>query len=551
MMDTPGTLAVQRALLVAAVVFSIAVVLLLDRSTSRARSALRERFLLGVPWGTVVSVLGVLAVYLFVQGGLGYWNRPVTLPFRAWSYFYPLGVLTAAFSHGGPGHLLGNLIGTVTFAPLAEYAWGHYARERGSTSFGSWRTNPYVRAFVVFPAVVFVVGILTSAFALGPIIGFSGVVFAFAGFALVNYPLATVVALAAGRVVRVFYNAVQVPQLTASGHPAYVTPWWADIAIQGHALGLFLGVLLGLAVVRSRPRTARPSAARLWAGTLLFGIQQSMWAVYWYRGGETYVLYRAVGVALVLALATVVTFTVVASDRIIFADLFDGAFSLRKWQAGAACLVLVAAAISGPAVPYNLYTADDGELPGEEMTVRDYEVTYAENVSNGMTAVFDVEAFGESTAVTTSGVIVRSQERGIWTTAVSKGRLAFDGQVPVLVGGPGWRETVFAVRDGWVTTGGNTTYRVLLSHDERARVVYTAEPARAGPVVGGRNISIEAAPQGYYLHVARQNNSVSARLPAENQTATLDGLTFTRQKKKLFVEYGDTKLQIARRERYK
>jgi membrane associated rhomboid family serine protease len=549
-MELPGAVTVQRAILLVAFALSVIVVYLADRPSGRWGTALRRRFVLGVPWGSVVTLLGVLAVYLFVQGGLQYWYRPLTLPFRAWSYFYPLGVVTAAFAHSGPGHLIGNLVATAAFAPMAEYAWGHFPRGRGTTSFGSWRTNPYVRAFVVFPVVVFAVGLLTAAFALGPIIGFSGVVFAFAGFALVNYPFSTVVALVVSRVVRVVYNAVQTPQLTASGRPAYVTPWWADIAIQGHAFGLFLGVLLGLLVVRSRPISDRPSALRLWTGTVLFGVQQSMWAIYWYRGGETYVLYRAVGVALVATLAVVVVVTVIGSDRVALRDTLGGAFAVRPWQAGAASLILVAAVISGPAVPYNLYTADDGELPGDEVDVRDYEVTYAENVTNGMTAAFEISALGETTTVKTAGVIVRSRDRGIWTTAVTKGRLAFDGRVPVLVGGPGWRETVFAVRDGWVATHGDTAYRVFLSHRGTARVVYTSDSARAGPVVAGRSISIDPAPQGYYIRVDRNNESVTTRLPAENGTATLDGLTFVREERKLFVKYGETRLRIAKRERY-
>jgi hypothetical protein len=209
--------------------------------------------------------------------------------------------------------------------------------------------------------------------------------------------------------------------------------------------------------------------------------------------------------------------------------------------------------MTGPAVVANLYTADDGGLPGETVTVRDYEVTYAEGVTNGMTAAVDVSAFGETTAVNTSGVVVRSEERGIWTTAVTKGRLAFDGRAAVVVGGLGWRETVYALRDGWTVTGGNTTYRVLLSHEGSARVVYTADPARAGPVVGGRNVSVAAAPQGYYLRVTRENETVAARLPADNRSVTLDGLTFTREKRKLFVAYGEngeTRLQIAKRETY-
>jgi len=148
---------------------------------------LRRRFVLGVPWGTVVTVLGVLAVYLFVQGGYTHWYRPVVIPFRAWSYLAPLGMLTAGFAHAGPGHLLGNLFGTVALAPIVEYAFGHFPRERGASSFGSLQTNPYVRALLVFPATVAIVGVTLTLFTLGPVIGFSGVVFAFAGFALVRY----------------------------------------------------------------------------------------------------------------------------------------------------------------------------------------------------------------------------------------------------------------------------------------------------------------------------------------------------------------------------
>ncbi|WP_049890460.1 rhomboid family intramembrane serine protease [Halogeometricum borinquense] len=550
MMEIPGVLTVQRAALLAAFVLALVVVFFTDRPAGRWGTALRRRFVLGVPWGSLITLVGVLAVYLFVQGGLHHWNRPLTIPFRAWSYFYPLGVVTAAFSHNGPGHLIGNLTATAMFAPVAEYAWGHFPRERGSTSFGSWRTNPYVRAFLIVPLVVFVAAILTAAFALGPIIGFSGAVFAFAGFALVNYPLVTVIALVGSRATRVVYNALQTPQLTASGHPAYITPWWADIAIQGHALGLFIGVFLGLVVVRNRPSAERPSALKLWTGVLLFGIQQSMWAVYWFRGGETYVLYRAVGVALVVTVAVIIAVTVVASDRYILRDTLGGAFAVRRWQTGAACLILVAAAISGPAVPYNLYTATDGDLPGDEISVGDYEVTYAENVTNGMTAAFELSALGETTAVKTSGVIVRSRERGIWTTAVTRGRLAFDGQTAVRVGGLGWRDTVYTVRDGWVTTQGGTAYRVFLSHNNTARVVHTSEPATAGPVIGGRNISIEAAAQGFYLRVKQGNESVAARLPENNQTVTLDGLTFAREKQNLFVEYDETRVKIAKREQY-
>jgi len=117
-MDPFPTDLLFRVGVVAALLASVAVAFLVDRPAALG-ARLRERFVLGVPWGTLVSAGVVLAVYLLLQGGLRNWYAPVTIPFRAWSYFYPLGVVTAAFSHNGASHLIGNLVGTLTLAPLA------------------------------------------------------------------------------------------------------------------------------------------------------------------------------------------------------------------------------------------------------------------------------------------------------------------------------------------------------------------------------------------------------------------------------------------------
>jgi membrane associated rhomboid family serine protease len=541
-----------RVAVVGSLVVSVAVALLVDRPSGLG-TRLRERFVLGVPWGTVVSAGVVVGVYLLLQGGLRNWYTPVIIPFRAWSYFYPLGMVAAAFSHSGAGHLIGNLVGTLTLAPLAEYAWGHFPRERGAQTFSSLRTNPYVRAFVAFPAAVLVVGLLSSVFAVGPVIGFSGVVFAFAGVALVNYPLGTVIALAGGGAIRLVYNALRSPILTARGRPAFISPWWAEIAIQGHAIGLLIGVLIGLVIVRARRSADRPSARRLWLGAFLLGVEQSLWAVYWFRGSNTFVLYRAAGVVLLAGLAVVIVLAVVARDDPLFEWEFAGdAGVVRNWQVAAGVLLLSTAAIAGPAVPANLFTADSDDLAGDAWTVRDYEVTYAENVENGMVSVVDIEAFGETTAVNTSGVIVRSERRGIWTTAIPKGRLAFDGRLPVRVGGVGWRETVYAERDGWTVLGGGSVYRVAITDGDAGRVVYTSTPVTAGPTLDGRNVTVASTPEHYRLRVTRGNGSVnrSVALPGKNESVTLEGLRFTRNTSTVFVSYNRTRIQLLTRETY-
>jgi membrane associated rhomboid family serine protease len=565
MFAIPDWVPLQRLAIAVAVAVGALVVWWLDRPRGRWGDRLRRRWVLGIPWGTLTTVLGVLAVYLFVQDGLARWYAPVTLPFRAWSYFYPVGMVTASFSHVGPGHLIGNLVGTLTFAPLAEFAFGHFPRERGSSSFGSARTNPFVRAFVIVPAAAAVVGLLSAAFAIGPVIGFSSVVFAFAGFALVYYPLSTVVAVSVGGVLRLAYNAAMNPRTVAESRPSFSSPWWADIAIQGHALGLLVGVVLGAWMLRSRGDEG-PSALRLWTGALVFAVAESLWAVYWFRGNATYVLFRAVGLALVVALATLVVLAVRASDRSLVAvprldrpgvdrsrlaaiDL-EWLRSTPRWQAAVVVLLLATAVMSGPAVPYNLTVVGDDPLPGESIQVRGYEITYAENVPNGLTAAFDVSAFGETTTVNASGVIVRNPDRSIWTTAVPKSRLAFSGRNVVRVGGVGWREGVLVTRDGWKTVGGNRTYRIAFRNNGTKRIVYTAPPARVRPVVAGRNVSVNATPETFLLRVTHGDETAVAPLPTRNESVSLEGITFARKNRTVVATYGATRIRVVSKERY-
>jgi membrane associated rhomboid family serine protease len=540
----------QRLAVVVALLGSVVAVAVIDARRSMLAARLRRRLILGVPWGTLLTVGGVLAVYLFLQGGATDWSNPATIPFRAWSFLYPLGVFTAPFAHSGPNHLVGNLVGTLALAPVVEYAMGHYPRERGAHSFGSLRENPYVRVLAV-PGAAVVVGLVTGAVAVGPVIGFSGVVFAFAGAGLATYPIRTVVALAAARVGSLAAASLRDPFTVARAEPAFVSPWWADVAIQGHAVGLLVGVLVGVWLGR-RGLVDRPTPLRTYAGVLLFGVGQSLWAVYWFRGEGEFVLYRAVGLALVALLGLVVAGTVAASARPLLSSGPTGE-SLRtipRWQAASVVILVAFAALAGPGIAVNLATASDEPLPGDPLVVRDYEVTYAEDVENGMVSVIDVNAFGETTRVTTSGVIVRSEPRHAWLTAVPKSRLAFAGRTVVRVGGVGWQDRIVVARQGWNAVGGNKTYRVTFSHDNTTRVVYRAPPANASPTIDGRNVTVRTAPPRFRVTVTYGNQTRSAPIPAENTSTTVFGLTFTREGRDLVATRNDTRVVVAKEERH-
>ena len=518
-------------------------------------TAIDDRLLFGVPWGTLTITAFVLAVYLFVQGGYDRWFRPLVIPFRAWSYFEPLGLLTAAFTHAGPGHLIGNLLATLAFATVAEYAVGHYPADGERAPPGSWRANPYVRGFVLFPAGALIAGLATAVFSLGPIIGFSGVVFAFAGFALLYRPVTTVVALSASGALSVAYNALQSPVLVASGRPAYITPWWASIAVQGHALGLLVGLIAAVAFASWRgDRLPRPR--RLFACALLFGAEQSMWAIYWYRGGETYVLYRAVGLVAVVVLALLVaalgTYSTYTWRPLGGASIREALGRATPPMAAWVCLLVVTAGLAGAAVPVSLATVGSADLPGEPIEVRDYQVTYAEGVENGMVSAVQVSAFGETTSVNTSGVIVRNPDRGIWTTEVTKGRLAFAGRARIVVGGVGWRETVTVTREGWRAIGGNVTYTVTLRHDGTTRLAYTAEPATAEPRIAGRTMTFVPTNGTFSLAVSRNNRTAVVPVPERNETVSAAGLSFVRRGPDVFAVTNDnaTRVRIGSKEMY-
>ncbi|WP_290811622.1 rhomboid family intramembrane serine protease [Halovivax sp.] len=583
--------AVVLLVAIVALAASLAVLRTMDRGRGNWSDALGDRFYLGVPWGTLVVVAFVLAVYLFVQDGRTDWSNPVTIPYRAWSYWYPLGLATASFSHNGPNHLLGNLAGTLVLAPIAEYFWGHRPREPERVRHARL-ADPRIRAFVVFPTAVIGIGLLTSVFALGPVIGFSGVVFAFAGFAIVRYPIATIVAIlgAHGAILTVI-RAVQSPILWATAQPSPpAPPSWATIAIQGHAIGFLFGVLLGATLLRRR--RVRPDPVLLWLAILLFGFAQSLWAIYWFAGEGTFVLLRGPGVIVVVSLAIVVTVAIVGSDRSLVpgrlrrgsaADetverrielgfgssgssdrsrprverlsrsVASGADGERFTSRGAALLavLLVVAAISGPAVAVNAFVVDSGDAEGA-VAVADYEVAYDEGVENPLVSIAPVDALGLNETVTASGVIVWSEDRGIWTDAVTADRLAFTGEEEIHLGGPGWRETVTAERAGWDVVGNESAYAVRLSTEgDGSTLAFESDAVTSDVVIVGNRISIVPKSGEFQIELREENGSATTvPIPEEGDDATVADVTFVREDDELYAESGGTRVVVASAEEY-
>lgn len=583
------------ALVAASLLASIEVVRRLSPAGRRWGETLRSRLLYGVPWGTLLVVAFVLGFYLVVQDGVSDFENPVALPYRAWSYFYPLGIVTSSFAHAGSGHLVGNLVGTAVVAPIAEFAWGHYPpggrRDRDAPR--RW-DDPRVRAFVIFPGAVLAVGLVTGLFALGPVIGFSGVVFAFAGFALVRYPIATVLAtLGAQGVLSTVYWALRNPIYVYEATPgAPSAPSWATVAIQGHALGFLVGVLLCAAVLERRGR--RPDPLRFWLALVFFAFAKSLWAIYWFGGRDTYVLYRGPGVVVVLALALLVTVAVAGSDRpLLPARLrrrlagdaaptarplslaFGGgsapdageriralasggrARTLGDRLAGATrrrsallAVVLVVALLAGPAIPANLFVVE-GEPSAAAVTVEDYSVEYVEGAENELISVVDLSPYGLNSTVESSGLVVSSEERNLWIEAVPARQLEFAGEETVYVGGPGWRESVTVEREGWSAVGNETAYRVWIEADDDRHFAHASDPVDPDVRIDGRDVRIVPEEDGFFLDVTGDGDETRVEIPAENETVAANGLQVEREEEVVFARSDGTRVPIASEEEYR
>jgi membrane associated rhomboid family serine protease len=541
----------QVLLLVTAAV-SVVVLYRIAAPGGRWARQLRSRLLLGIPWGTLTILLFLLGVFLFVQGAYSGDifdpRQPVTYAFTSWSYDYPLGVLTAAFSHGSFGHFFGNVVALAVFGSITEYAYGHFPLERGAQPHRSPGRSPYVRP-LVFVGVVLFISLVTAAFSPGPIIGFSGVVYALAGFAIVYRPLSALAGVLLVDVVRLLYNAFTSPIQTYSPSVQSIGVWFADIAVLGHLLGFVVGVGLAFALLWSRDE--HPVPGRIWIAAVVFGLVQNLWLVYLPLDNSRYLLLRSVGVAFVFLVAAVVLVGVTRPSRPAIpwpsrvpSTVRDSLPSRGEVATGIVIVSLLSLSMAGAAT--NLRSVDSIALPNDPVEIRDYQVGYSENVSNEIYSL-DVPGLSQGETVQSSGVIVYSEQRHVWQVATSTSRLASNGVSRVVVGGVGWRETVWVTRTGWSVVGGAETYRVrLYPPDDEPRLAFASAPATAEAVIDNRSITLRSSGTDFEIAVSRDNETIGVgTMPTDGANTTVGAIRFERHGRNLYAAADGTRLRIA------
>lgn len=533
-----------------------------------------DRWIFGIPWGTLVSVAGVIAFYLFAQGGLSHWGSPVTLPFRSWSYSYVEGLLAAGFAHASPAHLTGNLIGTIVLAPIVEYAWSHYPPRERSPDYefpppgklrpvvergydgGPLRQHPAVRAVLIFPAGVLAVSLLTSVLAFGWSLGFSGTVFAFGGFAVIYFPLTAVVAMVGFTGTSVVLFALQEPVLRATADPGTPGPpgWWA-VNVQAHLLGFLIGVVLALTLLWSRGERRRPG--RVFLAVLVFGLVRQLYSFTSSGGDDVYLQLRGLGLIFVLGLTVLITASAVSDQPSVpGSGLFDRVPVISGRRAMAVLWLLVVAVLA-----WSLWAGTVGgdnstpllivfvplvlllsllpafrqgspksrkrmflvalavlaavvALPsfaGNIAPMSDDPVPDGETVSIADYEItYAEDAEHGRIGSSESGLVVVSEARQIWTTAAEKSDLEHAGEATVPVGGFGWRESVTATRSGWDVIGGDPVYVVDLRHDGERFRAFRSERSEARAQVSGRSVAVRPDGEEFVLDVTRDNETVGS-----------------------------------------
>lgn len=618
------------------------------RGRNRWREAASDRLYLGVPWGTLLLVAINLAFYLFAQGGLHHWEDPNIYPFISWTYFYPLGMLTSGIAHGSAGHIVSNVTATLVFGPIAEYAWGHYPGGSVDADTGSgsgtdgtggdfadepWHDDelmpdsngndrgllghPFVRALVVFPVAVLLVSFITSAFSIAPSLGFSGAVYALAGFAVVRYPIPTLLGGIGASVLGVVYDAITNPIVRGtfeSGPPSL--PSWANVGFQAHALGFLLGALAAIALLSARNREV--PAERVFFGVFAWGMSFSLWLIAFPQSTDVYHLYRGAGVVALVVVTSIVTFAVAGSDEPLPRPLADVSLVPSRKALGIGWLSLVALLLVGmgggllvlspslalaallfclvlalpalplvlpdgldvspvgyrhvaigallgitilvalPGVPLSTMAVDAEPVPNDTaVEIEDYTIRYAENATSDRGPAFEtgVNESEAANASTVDGVILVSEERGIWTPAVRKATLAHSGNETVVVGGLGWRETVRAERTGWNVAGNDTVYVVDLYYDGETVRSFTSEPMTADVRIDGHAVTVVPAEDAFRLRISDGGDVVdTVAIPTANESTTVGEIRIQSESdgdaRHVYVETEDSRAVVAEEETY-
>ncbi|MFW5929627.1 MAG: hypothetical protein ACOCT0_04335, partial [Halobacteriota archaeon] len=323
-----------------------------------------------------------------------------------------------------------------------------------------------------------------AAFSWAPGLGFSGAVFAFFGFVVVFYPVVGVLALILTSIASSLLTAALNPVSIQTATEEIVRPSWANVALEAHALGFLLG--FGLAVIYARRYRYPIDRARVAFAVLAFGLLNGLWILSVSDGTE-FVLYRGIGVGVVVLLSLGLTSTATHLQRGPVLSLSD--LSLRRLVASTYLTVPILVFLIGGVWFMAMFSALGFVDQPDGVEVGDYTVFYDDEAEVDLAPPFD-EMLTEN--VSFEGVLVESESRSLHMTAMSDSDLR-DGGGVVRVGDVGWTREIDVERTGMTTATSESTYSVVLEEAKSNQSTsYDSGPADTGTSLDGWDVELES-----------------------------------------------------------
>ncbi|MFB6284466.1 MAG: rhomboid family intramembrane serine protease [Halobacteria archaeon] len=483
----------------------------------------KSRWVLGLPIGSVLLIILNLVFYLTAQNGLDHPSNPLIIPFFTWSYGYPLGFLASPISHANVGHISANLMATAVFAPAAEYIIGHKNHRRPVFAAGGFAASWYL------------VGVLLALFSWGPSAGFSGVVFALFGFVTVYHPVKGVALLVLKQVADTFFDAVAQPVVVEKAGETFQSPWWANIAVESHALGFLVGIILG--VYLAKHRDVELDGFLTGGALLTVGVIQNLYI--WNTGGP--VLYRGVGLGGITVASVLIGYAVSLETRT--KPLRN--VSKLDIRRTASVLILLTPLLFMATVAVTLNTSSVVSPPHDTaVETVGYSITYEENVTNRK---FSNNPLVQQAPVnfTVSGVIVSNPGRGIWIQQITAEELKNAEEKTFYVGGLTWEKEIQVKRRSISGALGNESYSVNVSIPNGSKTVFEGQTAEAGVRLQDWNLSLRN--NGTKNFAVLSKNNVTESIELSSNSSAIQGVKFVvRDRKVVATTRNGTKVPVAR-----
>lgn len=528
------------------VIGTAAYFLVKNTDTPLLKTEFESRFVYGVPWVTLVTIIGLVGVFLFIQSG----HKPsgaTVVGFRSWSITYPQGWIFSSFAHLDTGHITSNVIWLLVFGGMVEYSWSHYPRNATKTETSSNQARESQvpvqtpsRRIALLLSIIILYSVGSSLVIPGATIGFSGVVFVLIGIIVVIRPTWAIAGVVTARILQELTDIVFSPVVVERRFVIQVTAGVGETSLQGHLVGFLVGVLLGAALLRVQTRMAPPSVT-VWLAGITIAVFQSLHEFSFNTGSNQVVIFQAIGASAIVLLMVCIAYGISVPNRPLISRID---LSLHEATLGFVLAIVLAFALVG--LTFSFVAIDDENQNGIE--IEDYTVWYTDGTPNQYESQFPVGITSGETG-NVSGVLITSPERTAWHVAATPQELRREETMTVPVGDAFFREEVTINRSSWNVVGNGTVYTVTGTTSNQAKtVLYDSQSRQSIHRVNNTQFYISVDNGIFYITAETEpGRTTTKRVPDAGQRISLNWGDVVHADDKLYAVNNESRVLLANR----